>query len=261
MQCLSEIYKALGDMSESENAASIHQQAVIDFNTLFWNDTLKQYSDWIDVDGNTRNYYYVDIAFTAILAGVADITKTNSLFSHYDSRLEDIYIEYNVTQGNIWSPPCNLYPITNPLEYATNEQKMTYPGYENGGSFFHTAGLQFGALGTAGRADDAYIGFQALMNSGFGDTRGWAQQLYWGSINSLVGFDPLNTALLSVFGFMRGTFGITPTLNDGLIITNTPAKAINGARWNMSYLGQVTCLFVDQDITKFCNGSLIKERL
>ena len=53
MQCLSEIYKALGDMSASDNAASIHQQAVIDFNTLFWNDTLKQYSDWIDIDGNT----------------------------------------------------------------------------------------------------------------------------------------------------------------------------------------------------------------
>jgi len=129
--------------------------------------------------------------------------------------------------------------------------------YENGGSFFHSAGLQFGALGAAGRADNAFSAFQALMNSGFGETRGWAQQLYWGETDELVGFDPLNTALLSVWGFMRAVFGIAPTLANGLTIVNSPAKEMEGARWNMSYLGERVCLRVIQGTTSFCNGSNI----
>jgi hypothetical protein len=256
MSCLSEIYKALGDAPASDRASIIHKASIIDFNELFWNDTFNSYMDWIDVEGNKRNYFYVDIAFTAILAGVADESKTSALFSHYDSRLAEIYSEYNVTPGNIWSPPCNLYPITNPLEYATQEGKMTFPMYENGGSFFHSAGLQFGALGTAGRADDAYTGFLGLMNSGFGETRGWAQQLYWGEVDSLVGFDPLNTALLSVWGFFRATFGVAPSFS-GLVVVNSPAKNMEGARWNMSYLGRSTCVKVEQGTTKYCNGSAI----
>ena len=51
--------------------------------------------------------------------------------------------------------------------------------YENGGGFFHTTGLQYAALGVAGRADEAVAGFSTLMNSGFGKVRGWAQQLWW----------------------------------------------------------------------------------
>lgn len=257
MSCLSEIYKALGDTSSSDRASIIHKAAVIDFNSVFWDETLNFYNDWIDIDGNVRNYFYVDIAFTAILAGITDTSKTSALLSHYDSRLAEIYSEYNVTAGNIWSPPCNLYPIKNPLEYATQEGKITFPMYENGGSFFHSAGLQFGALGAAGRADDAFSAFQALMNSGFGDTRGWAQQLYWRGTDELVGFDPLNTALLSVWGFMRAVFGIAPTLSNGLMIINSPAKEMEGARWNMSYLGASVCLRVIQGTTSFCNGSSI----
>jgi hypothetical protein len=61
-------------------------------------------------------------------------------------------------------------------------------------------------------------------------------QLYWGvnqTEGTLVGFDPLNNALLAVWGFLRTGFGIVPTATHGLIVVNTPAAAMEGAKWNM----------------------------
>ena len=116
------------------------------------------------------------------------------------------------------------------------------------------------ALGAAGRADAAYEGFSVLMNSGFGDVRGWAQQLYWGTEgkpNSLVGGDPLNTAALSIWGFLRAGFGVTPTLTRGLHAASAPAAAMEGANWTFSYLGKDVCVTVAQGRSAFCNGTVI----
>ena len=127
------------------------------------------------------------------------------------------------------------------------------------GGFFHSSGLQFAALAAAGRSDAAVDAFSAFINSGFGDVRGWAQQLYWGTNHkpsSLVGSDPLNTAALSVWGFMRAAFGVGWSLK-GLTVVGPPAAAMAGARWNVSVLGQSACLLVGSGVTTFCNGSAI----
>jgi hypothetical protein len=267
LDCLSEIYAALGDSDAAAEASSLHALAVSDFNAVFWNATSRAYTDWIDVSGESRHYFYVDIAFVAIIAGVADAAQTSALLAHYNERIAEIYSAYNVTPGAIWSAPSNLYPIEDLCEFASRTPlkcphfgDVPFPGYENGGSFFHSPGLQFAALGAAGRADDAYDSFVALMNSGFGDIRGWAQQLYWGvngSPDSLVGGDPLNTAVLPIWGFLRAIFGVAPTLTRGLKIVNSPALKANGATWNTSYLGESICLRVDGATTIFCNGSAI----
>ena len=264
MSCLAEIYAALGDAAAAAHAAAVHAQAVADFNAVFYNDTLRQYHDWIDTAGNKRTYFYVDIAFVAILAGVAGPARTDALLDHFDARLAEIYSSLNVTPGSIWSAPSNLYPITDGLEFADGHVHaasggaVPFPSYENGGAFFHTPGLQFAALGSAGRADAALSGFVTLMSSGFGAIRGWAQQLYWaqnGGAGSLVGGDPLNTAALSIWGFMRGAFGAAPTLTRGVVATNAPAAALEGSRWNVSHLGRDVCLLVGRGTTTFCNGS------
>lgn len=262
MSCLAEIYEALGDAPAAAHAAAVHAQAVLDFNTVFYNDTLQQYHDWIDTAGNKRAYFYVDIAFVAILAGIAGPARSAALLDHFDARLAEIYTTLNVTPGSIWSAPSNLYPITSGLEFADGHvhaaDKVPFPSYENGGAFFHTPGLQFAALGTAGRADAALSGFVTLMSSGFGAIRGWAQQLYWapdGGPGALVGSDPLNTAALSIWGFMRGAFGAAPTLTRGVVATNAPAAALEGSRWNVSHLGRDVCLLVGRGRTTFCNGS------
>jgi hypothetical protein len=49
----------------------------------------------------------------------------------------------------------------------------------------------------------------------------------------LVGFDPLNNALLAVWGFLRTGFGVVPTATHGLVVVNGPATALEGAQWNM----------------------------
>ena len=59
-------------------------------------------TDWIDVEGRARHYFYVDTAFVAIIAGVADANQTAALLEHYDSRLAEIYTTLNVTPGSIW---------------------------------------------------------------------------------------------------------------------------------------------------------------
>jgi hypothetical protein len=260
MSCLAEMYAALGDSAAAARASAIHAQAAIDFNTVFWDATRNAYSDWIDRDGNARSYFYVDIPFIAIIAGVANPARATALLDHYDNRLAEMYVEYNVTPGGIWSAPCNLYPVTDPNEFATVTGPMAFPMYENGGAFFHTPGLQFAALGAAGRADAAWDGFVTLLNSEFGAIRGWAQQLYWapnGGASSLVGGDPLNTAALSVWGFMRAAFGAEPTLTRGVVAVGTPAASAEGSTWNVSHLGVDVCLRVKGGATTFCNGTAL----
>jgi hypothetical protein len=266
--CLAEIYEALGDAAAAADAAALHARAAADFNAVFWNASARAYTDWIDVSGRARYYFYVDIAFVAILAGVAAPAQAADLLDHYDARLAEIYAEYNVTPGSIWSAPSNLYPVTDACELANAGEGacprggVDWPGYETGGGFFHTPGLQFAALGAAGRADDAWRGFETLMNSGFGAIRGWAQQLYWGkngAPNRLVGSDPLNTAVLPIWGFLRASFGVAHSLTRGLVRVNTPAAAAVGAVWNTSVLGQSACLVVVGSPlrTTFCNGSAL----
>jgi len=267
LSCLSEIYAALGDAAAAADAAALHSRASSDFNTIFWNASARAYTDWIDVSGRSRYYFYVDIPFVAIISGVADAEQTAALFAHYDDRLAEIYDTLKVTPGSIWSAPSNLYPITDACEFANagggvcpREHGVAFPSYENGGSFFHTPGLQFAALGAAGRANEAYDGFVALLSSGFGAIRGWAQQLYWGTNgapDSLVGADPLNTAVLPIWGFLRSAFGVAPTLSKGFVVINQPALKAEGAVWNVSYLGESVCLVVKNQRTTFCNGTLL----
>ncbi len=267
--CMAEIYAALGDGAAAAAAAALHARAAFDFNAVFYNASARAYADWIDESGRARHYFYTDIAFVAILTGVAGAERSAALLAHYDARLAEIYATLNVTPGAIWSAPSNLYPITDQCEFATagggacpRVGGVPFPGYENGGSFFHTPGLQFAALGAAGRANDAHAGFVALMTSGFGAIRGWAQQLYWGvnhEPDRLVGSDPLNTAVLPIWGYLRAAFGVAHNLTVGLAVVNEPAASAVGAVWNTSVLGESVCLTVVSDPlrTTFCNGSAL----
>ena len=55
MQCLAEIYTALGDGAAAARATAVHAQAVVDFNSVFWDASRQQYSDWIDTAGARRS--------------------------------------------------------------------------------------------------------------------------------------------------------------------------------------------------------------
>jgi hypothetical protein len=255
LDCLSRLYEALGDAPAAAATAAIHAAAIRDFNALFWDAATASYADWVDTAGGRRSYYYVDIPFTAIIAGVANSTQAAALLQHFDTRLAEIERTLQVKRGNIWSPPGNLYPVA---DGDCVQDCKAFPSYENGGSFFHSVGLQVAALGAVGRADDAVGAFTSFINSGFGDVRGWAQQLYWGTYgadNTLVLGDPLNTALLSVWGLLRAGFGVVPTLG-GLRSINPPATSFEGAVYNMTFFGAPVCVGVAGGMAVFCaNGS------
>jgi hypothetical protein len=253
LDCLAKMYGALGDAPAAATAAATHEAAVADFNAMFWSASDAAYYDWVDAAGASRLYFYVDIAFTAIIAGVANASQAAALLTHYDTRLAEIERTLNVKPGNIWSPPGNLYPVKNG---DCVQNCAAFPSYENGGSFFHSVGLQVAALGAVGRADDAVAVFGAFINSGFGDVRGWAQQLYWGTGgagDSLVLGDPLNTALLSVWGLLQAGFGVEPSLG-GLRARSPPAASFEGASYNMTFMGGSECIRVRGGATEFCNN-------
>jgi hypothetical protein len=264
LDCLAALYGALGDARAAAATAAIHAQAVADFNVMFWDPAAAAFADWIDVTGRRRTYFYVDIAFTAIVARVANASQAAALLRHYDARLAEIESQLGVTPGAIWSPPGNLYPLTAGDCVAGTADSCSptslFPSYENGGSFFHSVGLQGAALGAVGRADDAVATFGAFINSGFGEVRGWAQQLYWGTHganNTLVLGDPLNTALLSVWGLLQAGFGVVPT-RGGLRSANAPARDFEGAQYNMTFMGGPVCIEVADARTVFCaNGSAV----
>ncbi len=165
LDCLSQLYTALGDGTAAAETAATHAQAVTDFNALFWDPATASYADWVDTAGKRRAYFYVDIPFTAIVAKVANASQAAALLQHYDTRLAEIERSLQVKAGNIWSPPGNLYPVA---DGDCVQNCAAFPSYENGGSFFHSVGLQVAALGAVGRADDATAVFGAFINSGFG---------------------------------------------------------------------------------------------
>ena len=94
LQCLADIYQALGDVDKAAQTRRVHAAAVRDFNAVFWDGGAGQYHDWIDTAGKARSYFYVDIAFVAIIAGVANQSQSAALLRHYDTRLADIYADY-----------------------------------------------------------------------------------------------------------------------------------------------------------------------
>lgn len=102
LDCLSKLYEALGDAPASAAVGAIHQAAVADFNTMFWSEASSAYYDWVDSSGAPRKYFYVDIAFTAIIAKVANASQAEALLEHYDTRLADIESSLGVKAGNIW---------------------------------------------------------------------------------------------------------------------------------------------------------------
>ena len=80
------------------------------------------------------------------------------------------------------------------------------------------------------------------MEKGFVQNRAWAQQLYWRT-GELVGADPLNNALLALYGALHGGFGIKRTLA-GETVVNAPAPELEGSTWTSAYLGADRCLAV-----------------
>jgi hypothetical protein len=245
LHALYEMNLFMGDHHNAQYFLELYNQAVFAHNELFWNEELGFYSDWVDQKGVKRNYLYVDHQFLAVLFGVSSTEKGLRILTAVDDNISKLLKKFNVTQEQVWSIPCNLIPISNHLDMINDTQPFKYPGYENGGSFFHSVGLEVQARAMLGQSKQAFETFDRFLKHGISVNRGWAQQLYWDT-GELVGFDPLNDSLLALWGLLRGGLGILPTLTDGVTVTNKASPQLEGARYEFSYLGKL-CSVVIRD--------------
>lgn len=244
MTAMSDAYAWLGDAAHAAEYAGIASTMQRAFKAAFWNATAAQSADWIDVDGHARWYLFTDIAFLSVMTGTVTDADAVAAMRTVDTRVAALAAANNITRDDIWAMPCSLFPVTNPLEVAIPvSSPVPFPSYENGGSFFHTIGFEVVARGIVGDAAGAYASFERFLQRGFVNNRAWAQQLYWAD-GTLVGFDPLNNALLALWGFLRACFGFTLSLAGGLTAVGTPAPQCEGALYTLSLLGEPTCVRV-----------------
>eukprot|EP00164_Ancoracysta_twista_P009188 GFYU01013522.1.p1 GENE.GFYU01013522.1~~GFYU01013522.1.p1 ORF type:complete len:214 (-),score=47.47 GFYU01013522.1:114-755(-) len=197
----------------------------------------------------------------ASMFGIASHDQKQRILHAVDTAYTQICDRKNVTRGvDIFSTPCNLKPLSQrcenvdnhiPVQSCSNDDPpydpwVNYPTYENGQSFFHSAGLEAAGRAAAGDTSGAWNTFSQLMMNGVRHNRGWAQ----GSLFSkLLGFDPLNNSVLSVWGTLRGLMRVVPTLTRGVLMnddSNFPRGSsvpeMEGTQWRFAYLGDEFCV-------------------
>jgi hypothetical protein len=179
------------------------------------------------------------------------------VLARYDALLAQLVAQFNATLDDVWGPPSNVVPITDPLEFVLElepiEPNVPFPAYENGGSFFHSVGYEALARAAAGNASAAFAAFEKFLLNAYAANRGWAQQAYFNT-QALVGTDPLNDSLLSAWGLVHGGFGFKSTLARGLVATGQPAPQLEGATHTFGFLGADTCITVSNGVLRFCGG-------
>jgi hypothetical protein len=127
-----------------------------------------------------------------------------------------------------------MYSVT-PNDIVNFTQPKGFPSYENGGSFFHSTGLEIAALAISGKPDQAFEVFERVMMKGYGSSNFWGALLLWntGKLSS----EPLNNSLLILWGFLRGCWGVYPHL-DRIRVVGNPSKQLEGASYEFAYLGK-----------------------
>ena len=259
LECLADLLSWLGEASQAAHYAALHTRASSVFNELMWSEANRAYADWIDAANNARFYFFTDVQFKAVFLGVANASQAQTVMARYDELLAELVATYNATLEDVWGPPSNVIPITNPLEFVLElepiEPNVPFPAYENGGSFFHSVGYEALARAAVGNSSAAFAAFERFLYNGYAKNRGWAQQAYFNT-QALVGTDPLNDSLLSAWGLLRAGMGYKPTLSSGLQRSGSPAKELEGARLVFGYLGQDVCITVAAGVLERCDGGV-----
>ena len=260
MKAMAEMKSMLGKNTDAQEYMRIYDNAVLAFTTSFWDETKGYFADWIDVDGKKRFYMYADIQHLAIAHQIASKSQAERIMANIKERYNDICLAFEITKDDIWATPSCFNPI--PKEYENDtvlghwgtpsaagvKEWGSMPSYEIGGSFFHSVGFEYLALGEIDQADAALSLFQNFMKN-VEKNRGWAQQLYWGSSTGkrkeeLVGFDPLNNSLIALWGFLQTVFGVRISLLKGVEFVGKASREMEGGTWTFSHLGERVCVVV-----------------
>ncbi len=250
LQAVAELAAWLGDAELATEYRGRHARAADAHNRVFWNEAESLYSDWIDVRGDRRHYFYTDHNLMAVIQGVAGPERSGRILRNLDEHYAGLCRDYHVSRDAIYATPCNMRPVSqlgDMVDFGKRSNQTVFPNYENGCSFFHSTGLEIAARAAAGDSDGAYQVFERNMRSGYAGNRLWGAALKWDS-GALVS-EPLCSSLLIAWGFLRGCFGAWPGL-DGLRIAGRPPARMEGATYKFCHLGGDIALEVRNGVTR-----------
>ena len=118
--------------------------------------------------GKQHNYFYVDHNLLSIIYGIATPMQTELILQQVVLGYQSIYRTYNATPTQVWSIPGNFYPLSGVNETVVSSGAYgKFPAYENGGSFFHSSGLEIAAEGVGGRGAMGWATFTRFMDNGY----------------------------------------------------------------------------------------------
>ena len=250
LRALAELGSWLGDAELATEYRALHTRAVEAHNRVFWNEAESLYSDWIDVQGGRRHYFYTDHNLMAVMQGVAGPERSARILRNLDEHYARLCRDFNVPRDAIYATPCNMRPVSqlgDMVDFGRRSNQTRFPNYENGCSFFHSTGLEIAARAAVGDAERAYEVFERVMRFGYARNRLWGAALKWDT-GALVS-EPLCDSLLIAWGFLRGCFGAWPAL-DGVRITGRPPAQMEGANYRFCHLGKDVGLAVRRGVTR-----------
>jgi Glycosyl-hydrolase family 116, catalytic region len=242
LEALAELAAFVGDDAMASRYRAAHALSREAYNRVFWDNDRALYMDWIDVrekmPGSGRRYFYTDHNMLAIIFGIAGRPRALRILAHLDRRYDELCRQFKLKRHAIWATPANMYPVTklgDLVDFGELQNQKVYPNYENGCSFFHSTGFEIAARGAAGQVDAAYDTFERVMRHGYARNRLWAAGLKWDT-GQLIS-EPLNNALLILWGFTRGCLGLRPSLT-GLGVEGTCAQRMEGSSHTFCHLGR-----------------------
>eukprot|EP01013_Petalomonas_cantuscygni_P003624 TRINITY_DN13838_c0_g1_i1.p1 TRINITY_DN13838_c0_g1~~TRINITY_DN13838_c0_g1_i1.p1 ORF type:complete len:904 (+),score=112.54 TRINITY_DN13838_c0_g1_i1:187-2898(+) len=246
-KAVAEIAEWLGENETSTLWHKLHATAVEGFTYTFWDEEAGYFSDWVDANGRVRRYFYTDSNLGAIALGIATPRQSRRILAALDNEYAHLAQKFNVTVDDIYSTPCNMVPLDDRKLFCDpnqdGPQPPPFPNYEDGLGFFHTLGFELLARARSGDAEGAYRRYALAMRKGFKFHRFWAQHLNWAA-GGPEGGDFLNNALLILWGFLRGAFGVHSMSLSGGIQLGPAAPQMEGGRWTFVFAGQETCVTV-----------------
>ena len=249
LDALAQLASFVGDAVAAARYRAAHVRCAEAYNRILWDDTRDLYMDWIDVrekmPESGRRYFYTDHNMLAIIFGIADASKAQRILAHLDRRYQALCHQFSLSRDAIYATPCNMYPVSqlgDLVDFGELQNQKVYPNYENGCSFFHSTGLEIAARGMAGQADVAYQMFERVMRFGYARNRLWGAALKWDT-GELIS-EPLNNALLILWGFVQGCFGVRRSLT-GVRSVGPVATQLEGARHTFCHLGHNVSVHVE----------------
>jgi hypothetical protein len=272
LSAMAEMARFLGERSETHASEAqkwrkLHARAVVSFNAQMWNETAGLYSDWIDIRGRRRNYFYVWQQFNAIdpRSGLTNASRAQRMLAEIDQYYSEMRARYNKTIDELWCTPTNLDAARGPgwsglapydgYQQGKLQDQQWFGHYENGCCFMSMMGMELAARGQAGDPNGALALAQRAMQR-FNESRFWGQHYDWcegdhcdGPANGFVGADVLANSALILHGGVRAMFGFHCDLA-GVHVVGPPAKLLKeGATHRFVHLGRQTTLTVRNGAT------------